>query len=100
MSGIAARRGDLTEAFEWADRAVAANPADPYSHSQLATLHLQRDDLAAAEAALGKALEIAPANASLLQRKSEIAARRGDLTEARKDDKKPRSGGLIGWLFS
>ena len=74
-SEIAARRGDLTEAFAWADRAVAANPA-------------------------GASLSAAPVEAEASKPTLEIISSVACAVGKRDDTKKPRSGGLIGWLFS
>jgi predicted Zn-dependent protease len=55
-SDIAARRGDHAAAIEWIQQAIDAKPDDLHTRNRLATLHMDRHDLPAAEAALTQAL--------------------------------------------
>jgi hypothetical protein len=46
MSDFASRRGNMAEALDWADRALAASPQDLASHNHLVTLHLSQANFA------------------------------------------------------
>jgi tetratricopeptide (TPR) repeat protein len=82
MSDIAARRGDMQAALEWAELAIAAQPGQADGHIHRAWLHLMQSDMPATEAALRAAWELAPNDIGLLRRLSDFAARRGDVTQA------------------
>ncbi len=76
------RGGDLKACYRWIERAVEADPEDAMSYNHLAGWHLGQGNVAAAEAAMREALKRAPTHPALLRRISEIAQRRGQLTEA------------------
>ncbi len=70
-------------AQEWAEKAVAANAADPWSHLHLAKVMFKQDDLEAAEAHARRGLALDNVHAASFETLlSEIARARNDLPAA------------------
>jgi tetratricopeptide (TPR) repeat protein len=61
LSRVRLRRGDIPGAIEAANAAAKADPENFESHYQIAAALLQSGDQAAAEAALGRSIAVAPA---------------------------------------
>jgi Flp pilus assembly protein TadD len=68
VSELRIRRGDPKGALIWARRATAANVWDARSHNHEATVLLALGDMAAAEAAVRKAVTLAPDDAVFSRR--------------------------------
>lgn len=78
------RRGNLSAAQALLDVAAATDPTSPWPHYDLASLHLQQNDLDKAAAAADTALARSPVpSATLVRRRAEVDRRRGDLAAAR-----------------
>jgi tetratricopeptide (TPR) repeat protein len=82
LGEICARQGELGAAIGWVKQALMHNEKDVGACLTLGTLHVRRNDPAAAEAAYREALDMAPGDARVLRRLSELALRRGDLRAA------------------
>ena len=67
MAHLERRRGRPEAAQEWWDRARRINPQRAYYPANLAMLHLEQDDLPAAEQALQEALALAPNDAQIVR---------------------------------
>jgi hypothetical protein len=52
MSDLAKRRGDIKEAFDWSDRALAIQPGDSRHYDHRARLLLSQGDLPAGDASM------------------------------------------------
>ncbi|WP_424139942.1 tetratricopeptide repeat protein [Roseomonas chloroacetimidivorans] len=83
LSAIEMQKGNLPKAAEWALKAVSHDPDDALSRSSLAGVLMRQGQLAEAEAACHKALELSPEDGPRFMRQlSNIAAQRRDLDEA------------------
>jgi tetratricopeptide (TPR) repeat protein len=84
MSEIANRRGDIATAFEWAHKAVEADPNDAWSLNNLAGLLLTTGDVNGAVQAAEQAVALSsdkPA-AAFLRRMAEVEVQRGNKAAA------------------
>lgn len=82
LQKIATIRGDAAAALGWAERWVAAEPAAPRAHDNLAGLHLAQRNGPAAAAAIRAALALAPDDPGFLRRAARIARENGDRAAA------------------
>ncbi len=83
LAALQQQRGKLDLAAKLVQQALALTPWNVHSRNQLATIHEDMGDLAAAEADLKAALEIAPEDHGLIQRLGKIVEREGRDEEAR-----------------
>ena len=60
LSGIAQGRGDSAKALEWAERAIAASPEDPWTHLVHFNLLVEEDQISRAEIAFQNAMAASP----------------------------------------
>jgi tetratricopeptide (TPR) repeat protein len=58
LSDLATRRGDMALALDYAERIIAIQPFNPGGYDYLASIHLQRNDLPGARAALSSSLPL------------------------------------------
>jgi tetratricopeptide (TPR) repeat protein len=76
-------QNDLKTARKFADRAKAHNADDPFTWYFGAALSLRENDVAAAQAAIGQALKLAPDSAEIQFEAGHVAAAAGDKAKAR-----------------
>ncbi len=80
---VEVRRGDFDSAREVLTRGAADDSENPWFHYDLAQLHLVKNDIEAAEAAIEEALQRSPApSATLLRRRAEVEERKGETAKA------------------
>ncbi|WP_424363288.1 tetratricopeptide repeat protein [Methylocystis parvus] len=85
VSAIEVQRGNYDAALDWAQQAVSNDATDCACHVQLAGVHILREELEEAEAALAKGMELAEndaAVASCLRHQANLERARGNLAQA------------------
>ena len=82
LSDIAWRASESDSAIDWPPGPSPAHPTDAQGHSHYATILIRRGENEAAEAPLSHAVELAPLDAGLLRRLSDLKMRLGKPDEA------------------
>jgi Flp pilus assembly protein TadD len=75
MTDVTLLKGERDAARRWAEAAIAADPADADNHDNLAKLLIWVGNVAEAETAAERAVALAPENAEMSRRLSEIRKR-------------------------